>query len=303
MWWSLCAPQPVGDDDITRQQEISLDEHAGQQMAAGPTLMQSKNSAVVEGHRSLKPSQWCGGVPADRSNEAAFGLDTLKRMAEEEAAAAIGEEGGVRHTSGDHILRLDSLPRGSVDEVRVDDAMASKQIPLASFQQLETQLDMEFAHAQFFIECQEGPSNPPSSARVALLCEAEDREAEEARARLGREAIEQSNAAREEREVREKVRAFLTAHGYRHVRAKCSHTTMSKTYALHCAVWSNDTDMVRLLLRSRADPTSANGWGQTPLQYAQKRNSKQGSHLALLEVLKSGCEEQLHDNPETSPAA
>jgi len=265
-------------------------------------LMQSK-AAWVESQSIL-----CAGacvVQKAQKDKNSLWLAKLKQMADEEVAAAIPQEGppaagqegaaptpttASRNTSEENILRIRSSPRGSVDEVQVDDATASEHLSVASFRQMGSQLDREFEQVEVFIEDdQEEPSNPPSSARAALLREAEDREAREARVRLEREAIEQSNVAREEREVREKVRAFLTAHGYRHIRAKCSHTTMSKTYSLHCAVWCNDTDMASLLLRSRADPAQANGWGQTPLQYAQKRNSKNGSHLALLQLLEAGC--------------
>lgn len=317
MFFSLCAPQPINPDELI--QDSVLDEHVSADMSAGPTLMQSK--AWVESHSVLKARTWCRGAAADRSSETSFGLDALRRMAEqeeaakqlaqEEAAKRLAEEeaaasreivdiseGTLRTSLSIEPERWHALESVGADEVRIDNASARQMVELSTFRELERQLDLERQQAEELedqmakmdhtetMDELESPSNPPSSGRVALLREAEDREAERVN-RLEREAIQRSTSAREEREMREKVRAFLAAHGYRHVRARCSNTTMSKTYPLHCAVWCNDVDMVGLLLCSRADPTQANGWGQTPLQYAQRRNSRQGSHSAVLEVLNS----------------
>lgn len=124
--------------------------------------------------------------------------------------------------------------------------------------------------------------------RRTLAAEEARRAAEEAarieRARLEKEALQRSSDAREEREMKEKVKMFLAEHGYRHVRAKCNRRTLAMTYPLHCAVYLNDTTMVRLLLRIGADSGAKNTWGQTPHRYAQWRNRK-GSHQEILDLL------------------
>jgi len=280
-FWNYCTPPANGRNDISQETGLPFSEHVGSLI--GPTLMQSKRSAWGQ-CRIDKASRCCNGGLPDRTVEANFGLEMLRRMAEEEAEAAREASSQATTCSGSNMR---STPRQ--DEVQIVIPAAGGKVTSEksstsgqSTVSLFTQLD---ARQEHIVIDQEEPSNPPLSSRVALLLETQDRDAQELRSRLEREAIERSNVAREEREIREKVRAFLTAHGYRHVRAKCSLRTMSKTHALHSAVWCNDAGMARLLLNSRADPTQVNTWGQTPLQYAQRRNSRQGSHEAVLQVL------------------
>ena len=113
---------------------------------------------------------------------------------------------------------------------------------------------------------------------------AEEEVASAERWRLEDEALRRSADAREQREIKEKVKLFLAEHGYRHVRARCSRRTFSRTYALHCAVYRNDAEMVRLLLQIGADGAAKNTWGQTPHRYAQWL-SRRGSHEAVLGLL------------------
>jgi len=106
-------------------------------------------------------------------------------------------------------------------------------------------------------------------------------------ARQEEAALKLWSEAREEREVAERVRAFLTEHGHRHVKAKTSQRTLSKTFPLHAAVAGADVEMVRLLLRQGADPSQRNHWHQSPLEYAMKRNERCGSLGPLIHLLRS----------------
>eukprot|EP00932_Pfiesteria_piscicida_P006241 SRR837773.16165.p1 GENE.SRR837773.16165~~SRR837773.16165.p1 ORF type:complete len:288 (-),score=6.20 SRR837773.16165:36-863(-) len=127
---------------------------------------------------------------------------------------------------------------------------------------------------------------------------------DEEQRRFDRE-VQRSNAAREAREARDKVRAFLVQHGCRHVRARTLRTTLTKTYPLHCAVSLNDADMVSMLLRVKADPTQVNSWGQTPLQYAQRklgRSHSSNTLLDLLESVSSGVEHLRSEDTIISPS-
>jgi len=117
---------------------------------------------------------------------------------------------------------------------------------------------------------------------------ARQRDEEARRAAVEQEALQRAGAAREAREARERARDFMTEHGYRHLRAKCNHRArgLSQTYPLFRAVWCNDADMVELLLRLGADPSQQNGWGQTPLEYAQRRSGSRGHDARVVEALR-----------------
>jgi len=117
----------------------------------------------------------------------------------------------------------------------------------------------------------------------------EQRLRDEERARLAGELRLRAGEARQEREERERVKAFLAAHGYRHIRARCASRTLALTYPLHCVVWRNDAEMAQVLLQTGADPSQKNMWGQTPHRYAQCRNQK-GSHEKVMSVLAAAAQ-------------
>mmetsp|Transcript_110790 Transcript_110790/g.277347 ORF Transcript_110790/g.277347 Transcript_110790/m.277347 type:complete len:301 (+) Transcript_110790:95-997(+) len=290
--WRFC-----GADCHTQEQEDK--ERLDSSPRIAPTLMQSQRWGQGQG-MFMTCNQCTGtiGAPAaEKSHRSAFGLEKLRRMAEAEAQSAGKPNPSIgvlqRHNSSDSaaerdLVRLSPTSRWGPDEVWVGPDQACLMA-----RKLEAQLDAEWKQAELLKEQmdetlasdEEQPCIPPVVTGETLLQEDKACEPEgECRARAREEAMQRSQTAREERAVKEKVRAFLTVHGYRHVRAKCINTTMSKTHALHKAVWCNDADMTRLLLLAKADMTQVNTWGQTPLQYAQRR-SKQGSHAEVVRVL------------------
>lgn len=90
---------------------------------------------------------------------------------------------------------------------------------------------------------------------------------------------------RETRDARDRVRVFLSRHGFQGVNAKRQRLLRS-SYPLHCAVKHNDAEVVRLLLLWGADPTREDCFKRTPYQEALRRDSK-GSHRKVIQLLKS----------------
>ena len=103
---------------------------------------------------------------------------------------------------------------------------------------------------------------------------------------MERQARETAAQAKKERERRERVRAFLAAEGYRHVRAARKKWSPIATYPLHRAVQCNDPEVVRLLLWMGANPASSNAFGQTPARLAKWLN-RRDSHAEIIEALKA----------------
>lgn len=92
---------------------------------------------------------------------------------------------------------------------------------------------------------------------------------------------------REARESHEKVRDFLTYHGYDDVNS-VRRRLLKSSYPLHCAVQHNDALMVGLLLAWGADPTKADSAGKTPLDQAEKRNWRD-SHSEVIRLLQDAA--------------
>mmetsp|Transcript_17705 Transcript_17705/g.42057 ORF Transcript_17705/g.42057 Transcript_17705/m.42057 type:complete len:474 (+) Transcript_17705:87-1508(+) len=123
---------------------------------------------------------------------------------------------------------------------------------------------------------------------VAQRCEEQRRQAEKKRQlqEMEQKARESAAQAKKERERRERVRAFLAAEGYRHVRAARKKWSPIATYPLHRAVQCNDPEVVRLLLWMGANPASSNAFGQTPARLAKWLN-RRDSHAEIIEALKA----------------
>merc|ERR1719203_434308 len=65
---------------------------------------------------------------------------------------------------------------------------------------------------------------------------------------------------------------------------------MRSLYPLHVAVRANNVELIQRLLRAGADPFQCDSSGRTPLDLAQKLNSR-NSHRKAMEVLKrSTCD-------------
>jgi len=94
-----------------------------------------------------------------------------------------------------------------------------------------------------------------------------------------------ASKALEERELREKVLAFLKKNGFADVSAPKNGWLFSFTYPLHRAVEQNDAAMVSALLKFNAEAHVRDSQGKTPRQLAKSQNFM-GSHAEVLKVLK-----------------
>jgi len=93
----------------------------------------------------------------------------------------------------------------------------------------------------------------------------------------------------EEQKAKEHVRSFLSKRGFKNAAARHSELLGRSSCPLHCAVRSNDAEMVRLLLHFKADPRLANSAGLTAYAYAKERDVE-GSHEEVLASLKAALE-------------
>eukprot|EP00405_Crypthecodinium_cohnii_P020188 CAMPEP_0206465032 /NCGR_PEP_ID=MMETSP0324_2-20121206/27579_1 /ASSEMBLY_ACC=CAM_ASM_000836 /TAXON_ID=2866 /ORGANISM="Crypthecodinium cohnii, Strain Seligo" /LENGTH=312 /DNA_ID=CAMNT_0053937795 /DNA_START=210 /DNA_END=1148 /DNA_ORIENTATION=+ len=287
--------------------ETLMDEEMGHTggPVGRPTLMHSLSAPAF--HDALKAakgtSAWCGARnanSADRTTEARFGLAALGSLAEEEEQEANkAAQGEFRDHDAVHLgdrlqLVVQQKAADAEAEHRVEIASessdSSSSLPSVECAQESCSSSQTMTVSSNPYEEEETCYAPRGEGQKAALPHIQRTPSSlwrEDRARQAREALARSSVAREEREAREHVRSFLAEHGYRHVRARCVRTTFAKTYPLHCAVSQNDTDMVKLLLQIRADPSQVNGWSQTPLQYALKRNNRLGSHVEVIELLEN----------------
>lgn len=102
------------------------------------------------------------------------------------------------------------------------------------------------------------------------------------------EAEEEVRLRKKEAEKNAKVQAFLEKSGFQTAtdkKVKKGILSSSFSYPLHAAVEAKDSEAVELLLWAGADPSVENSKKQTPLQFAQKKNSKQGSHEKVIAAL------------------
>merc|ERR1711904_11657 len=99
------------------------------------------------------------------------------------------------------------------------------------------------------------------------------------------EKRERQRQKKKEAEKNAKVQAFLEKSGFQTAtdkKVKKGILSSSFSYPLHAAVEAKDSEAVELLLWAGADPSVENSKKQTPLQFAQKKNSKQGSHEKVI---------------------
>jgi len=95
---------------------------------------------------------------------------------------------------------------------------------------------------------------------------------------LRREGLHEVKSEDEVEETKKKVRAekaagWLKHHKFAHVNEKKkSHVFGGSSYPLHIAADDGDTDLVRGLLEARADHTTKNWMGKTPIEIAQYKN-------------------------------
>jgi len=114
------------------------------------------------------------------------------------------------------------------------------------------------------------------------------RQAEEER-RLAAQAAEELRQKEElagrqrEADEQKQLQAFLKEHGFTGVNGKRTRMMKSK-YPLHSAVKHKDANIVRMLLKSGADPALKSSAGLTAQQLALKIN-KAGSHDHVLSAL------------------
>lgn len=107
--------------------------------------------------------------------------------------------------------------------------------------------------------------------------EREDHKRKEAEAKCKKEELDRAQRKAEQKSIElEKVKQFLSQHGYLGVNTKRTKMMKSK-YPLHTAVKLADQEMILLLLSSGADQSLKNSSGETPEQLARKLN-KSGSH-------------------------
>jgi len=85
-------------------------------------------------------------------------------------------------------------------------------------------------------------------------------------------------------EAREEVRQFLEQNGFATVKSVRRHL-VNRYYPLHVAVMENNAEIIQKLLRAGADPFKRDSLGRTPLELAQRLNSRR-SHRRAVEVLK-----------------
>jgi len=132
-------------------------------------------------------------------------------------------------------------------ETEAAEAAAERQV------EMEQELrEREEAEAEAFRQAEE-------ERRLAAQAADESRQKEELAARQ-READEQKQ-----------LQAFLKEHGFTGINEKRSHFFLKKSkYPLHCAVKYKDADMVRVMLKSGADPAFKSSAGLTPWELALK---------------------------------
>lgn len=84
-----------------------------------------------------------------------------------------------------------------------------------------------------------------------------------------------------------KLRGFLDCNGFKSVNSR-RWRYLKSSYPLHVAVEQNNEDIVRILLRSGANPEQSNSSGLTPRQMAERRN-RHDSHAKVLAEFSQVC--------------
>mmetsp|Transcript_16027 Transcript_16027/g.37803 ORF Transcript_16027/g.37803 Transcript_16027/m.37803 type:complete len:218 (+) Transcript_16027:65-718(+) len=197
----------------------------------------------------------------------------------------------------------------ATDTIKVSMDNIQEEADASDEQQLKQQ---EHARQESLLEEERARAEAERSARAAeeeaarVQAEEEDRrrrelaevqakqEAEEEEARQRerdeldrqRRELEMAQQQRKDAEDAERLNAFLALKGYTGG-PNCQRKQLRKFYyPLHDAVASNNPDIVRLLLRARADPGLKSSSGKLPLDRARKLN-KDGSYTAVVQVLQA----------------
>jgi len=144
------------------------------------------------------------------------------------------------------------------------------------------------------VENEEAADSDDEEAAEANAQEAEAEEAEAQDSEAEREALKRaaeseaywSKAVRalKDRERREKVQAFLKAHGYTQDVNESKGWLFSYTYPLHSAAKRGNAEMARLLLESKAIRRQRDSDGRTARKIAKKMNVM-GSHAEVIKIL------------------
>jgi len=321
MFFNCCTPA-TGEQEESIQ-EAHLDEYVGLHLAA-PTLMQSRPAMrkddIIKFH---DPKNRPGGAKPESSLTA---LLKLADLGEAGAAPAVDQEASVVVSSRSLAESARQAGPGAEAKVQAALAQVMMPLQASPPQQpasgqgdgeepqAPTETDRKSTDVAELKDFSP-PSSPtsddggstPLAPRVgdASPDDQEDRfvqiDTQEAKEHHTREeemqpheyAQQQEAAmrlwkeAKEERQAMERARQFLNDHGHRHVKAKSSQRTLSKTYPLHAAVCQGDTEMVRLLLKLGADVSQRNHWHQTPLEYALKRNERSGNLGPMIHLLRA----------------
>lgn len=114
---------------------------------------------------------------------------------------------------------------------------------------------------------------------------------------------EEVKAARAEQreQARQMLQPFLEQNGFATVKSS-RRRLMNSCYPLHVAVTANNVELIQRLLRAGADPFKCDSSGRTPLELAQKLNTRR-SHRRAVEVLKRSTRNGKHWVPWLRTAA
>lgn len=225
--------------------------------------------------RKAVPPLGLGRLPADRCEQPlASPRDEPRRQRRpgEQALPPVGLDQL-------HTHRCDQLITGRQEEPQQQRILGDKAVPPLELGNPET---ARRAEAEQRISGKVSSSPVGGHAGDEAVGEPPDEDVYE-KAAAAEQAAARKERVREQWQSQDRVRSFLSKHGYSGVCAP-RRRLMGSSYPLHCAVKLRDAEMVELLLQFKADPQQENSGGLTPQQYALDLN-RRGSHAEVMMAL------------------